>query len=136
MEKLNNYTEGKGLVFCLLYSQISLHAFPSFCMGLFMMTKRLWFLMNAKDVDGKTIKDKTKILERYKNGNFRIVGKRSISPGNWKRKRTMMLHHREVREFKEFYEWEGTYLEAVRAKGKEIKKSKGMFIESMQKYIG
>jgi len=101
-----------------------------------MMIKRLWHLISVEEKGRKSIKAQTTIIKRYKNGNFKIEGQRSITPGNWKRKRTMLLHHREVREYKEFYEFKGTYLEAVRAKGKEVEEGKGMFIESMQKYIG
>ena len=100
------------------------------------MTKRLWHLISAEEKGRKSIKAQTTILQRYKNGNYRIPGKRSITPGNWKRKRSMLLHHREVREYKEFYEFKGTYLEAVRLKGKEVEEGKGMFIEAMQKYVG
>lgn len=126
--------EGGGVFSYLLYRpRLPLSLFIK---GFDMMTKRLWYLINAKEEGRKTIREQTKVVHKYKNGNYRIPGQRSISPGNWKRKRTMLLHHREVREYKEFYEFKGTYLEAVREKGKELKKGKGMFIESMQKYMG
>ena len=115
---------------CILYYD----GFPPFYyIGKDMMTKRVWAFLNTKEPGRKTIGQQTKILKRYKNGNFKIEGQRSITPGNWKRKRTMLLHHREVREFKEFYEYKGTYLEAMKAKGKELKKGKGMWIESIPK---
>lgn len=126
--------EGGGVFSYLLLPQGS-QSLPSFIKRFDMMTKHLWHLVNAKEKDGLSIKDKTKIVKRYKNGNYKIPGQRSITPGNLKRKKSMLLHHKEVREFKEFYEFKGTYLQAVRAKGKEVKKGKGMFIESMQKYM-
>ena len=99
-----------------------------------MMTKKLWHLINAKE-DGVAIRDKIKVEKVYKNGNYKIPGQRSISPGNWKRKRGMLLHHKEVREFRRFYGKEKeSYLKSVKEKGKEMKKGKGMFIESIQKY--
>ena len=125
--------EGGGLFLspCILYYEGSPLFFYGYYTGKDMMTKRVWQFLNTKEKGRKTIGDQTKILERYKNANYRIEGRRSITPGNWKRKRTMLLHHREVREFKEFYEYKGTYLEAMKAKGKELKKGKGMWIESV-----
>jgi len=107
--------------------------FTLFYKGYNMMTKRVWAFLNTKEKGRDSIGQQTKILKRYKNGNFKIEGRRSISPGNWKRKRTMLLHHREVREYKEFYEFKGSYLEAIKAKGKELKTGEGMWIESIPK---
>lgn len=101
--------------------------------GLKMMTKRVWAFLNTKEKGRDTIGQQTKILKRYKNGNYKIAGQRSITSGNWKRKRTMLLHHREVREYKEFYEFKGTYLEAMKEKGEELKTGEGMWIESIPK---
>jgi len=124
---------GVGRVFS--YLQIPLFGFtPLLCEGIDMMTKRVWAFLNTKETGKKkSIGDQTKILKRYKNGNFKIEGQRSITPGNWKRKRTMLLHHREVREYREFYEDTRPYLESVKGKGVELQDGKGMWIESIPK---
>jgi len=122
---------GRGAIIHFLSPDSKMLIVLLFSKGLDMMTKRVWQFLNTKETGKKTIGEQTKILKRYKNGNYKIESRRSITPGNWKRKRTMLLHHREVREFKEFYEYKGTYLEAMKAKGKELKRGKGMWIESI-----
>jgi len=130
-QAVNYILEGVGIF--LSPVNISISPPPFNMQGKDMMTKRVWAFLNTKEKGRDSIGQQTKILKRYKNGNFKIEGQRSITPGNWKRKRTMLLHHREVREYKEFYEFKGTYLEAMKAKGKELREGKGMWIESIPK---
>lgn len=96
-----------------------------------MMTKRVWQFLNTKERGEKSVAEKVEVLKVYKNGNYSIPGQRSITPGNWKRKRSMLLHHKEVREYISFYDFEGSYLEAVGEKGTELESGEGMWIESI-----
>ena len=135
--KVGKYRQFKRIEGAISYLLLSIYVpLSSFIdlKGKMIMTKRVWAFLNTKETGKKkSIGEQTKILQRYKNGNYRISGKRSISSGNWKRKRTMLLHHREVREYKEFYDFKGSYLEAVANKGKELREGKGMWIESIPK---
>lgn len=79
------------------------------------MNKEEYRLMTIKEKGRPTVKEKIDVLKVYKNGNYRIKGQRSISPGNWNRKRSMLLHHVEVRAFRDFKSYEDkSYLEVTR----------------------
>jgi len=85
-------------------------------------------LMQMPDDDGRTIQDKVHVKQIYKNGNYRIPGQRSISPGNWNRKRSMLIHHKEVRAYREYYGLENVpYLKSVKALKKARKKDDEFF---------
>jgi len=71
---------------------------------------------------GEPIEEATAILKIYKNGNFKIPGRRSISLANLHRMRGALLHHSEVRLFIRLERFKGNYLQAVKGK-KEDKKN-------------
>lgn len=94
-----------------------------------MMKGKQSLLHRTTDVKGLTIYERTKPIRVYKNGNIQIVGVRSISMANLKRKRGMLLHHSQVRSYIKGEKFKGKYVEAVREKKIDIEKYVGKYSE-------
>ena len=130
---IKSVKEGRGY---FLSPDLYSSSLPLFFIGLIgiirmvgMMKGKQSLLHRKTDVKGMTIYERTKTIQTYKNGNIKIPGVRSISPANAKRKRSMLLHHAQVRGFIKGEDFKGKYINAVREKKEDIKKYVGKYSE-------